>query len=288
MNEIAIITQGITQQANTDDQLLALWVHGRPKTTRRSYLANARRLLDFSAKDLQGLTLADLQKFVDSLAVLSLSTQKQIIASVKSLLTFGHKIGYLPFNVGAVLRTPKLKDKLAERILTEAEVITMLHTTKNPRDALLLRMLYATAARVSELCGLTWADVQPNGDSGQVTLFGKGGKTRAVKLSKATWQALQALRPMICDGSEPVFISQKGGRLDETQVHRIVKQAAQRAGIAGNVSAHWLRHSHASHALDRGANIALVRDTLGHSSLAVTSRYTHAKPNESSALHLAV
>lgn len=71
-------------------------------------------------------------------------------------------------------------------------------------------------------------------------------------------------------------------------IHRIVKAAAVRAGIQGNVSAHWLRHSHASHALDRGANIALVRDTLGHSSLAVTSRYTHAKPNESSALHLAV
>jgi site-specific recombinase XerD len=109
-----------------------------------------------------------------------------------------------------------------------------------------------------------------------------------VKLSKATWQALQSLRPLVGDGSDPVFVSQKGGRLDETMIHRIVKASAIRAGIQGNVSAHWLRHSHASHALDRGANIALVRDTLGHSSLAVTSRYTHAKPNESSALHLAV
>lgn len=287
MNEIAIITQGITQQANTDDQLLALWVHGRPKTTRRSYLANARRLLDFSAKDLQGLTLADLQKFVDSLAVLSLSTQKQIIASVKSLLTFGNKIGYLPFNVGAVLRLPKTKDTLAERILTEAEVITMLHTTKNPRDALLLRMLYATAARVSELCDLTWADVQPNGDSGQVTLFGKGSKTRAVKLSAPTWEALQAARQN-APVDRPVFVSRKGGKLDPSQVHRIVRAAARRAGIKGNVSAHWLRHSHASHALERGATVALVRDTLGHASLATTSRYTHAKPNDSSALHLII
>lgn len=287
MNEIAIITQGITQQANTDDQLLALWVHGRPETTRRSYLANARRLLDFSAKDLQGLTLADLQKFVDSLTVLSLSTQKQIIASVKSLLTFGNKIGYLPFNVGAVLRLPKTKDTLAERILTEAEVITMLHTTKNPRDALLLRMLYATAARVSELCDLTWADVQPNGDSGQVTLFGKGSKTRAVKLSAPTWEALQAARQN-APVDRPVFVSRKGGKLDPSQVHRIVRAAARRAGIKGNVSAHWLRHSHASHALERGATVALVRDTLGHASLATTSRYTHAKPNDSSALHLII
>ncbi len=103
----------------------------------------------------------------------------------------------------------------------------------------------------------------------------------------ATWKALQGLRGD-AGAAAPVFVSQKGGRLDETQVHRIVKAATVRAGIVDNVSAHWLRHSHASHALDRGANIALVRDTLGHSSLAVTSRYTHAKPNESSALHLAI
>ena len=67
-----------------------------------------------------------------------------------------------------------------------------------------------------------------------------------------------------------------------------MREAAHRAGIVGNVSPHWLRHSHASHALDRGASVALVRDTLGHSSLAVTSMYTHAKPNESSALHLGI
>jgi integrase/recombinase XerD len=68
----------------------------------------------------------------------------------------------------------------------------------------------------------------------------------------------------------------------------IIDYHAQRAGIAGNVSPHWRRHSHASHALERGASVALVRDTLGHASLAVTSMYTHAKPNESSTLHLAI
>ena len=166
----------------------------------------------------------------------------------------------------------------------------MIALTPRRRDQLLLRVLYASASRVSEVCALKWADVQPNGDSGQLTLFGKGGKTRAVKLSKATWQALQAYRaqaPSVAAG-DPVFLSQKGGPLDASQVHRIVRAAAQRASIAGNVSPHWLRHSHASHALDRGASVALVRDTLGHASLAVTSMYIHAKPNDSSALHLAI
>jgi site-specific recombinase XerD len=279
-------------QANTDAQMIALWLHGKPATTARTYMDAITRLSLKVAKPLNAITLRDLQDFADSLVGLSDNSRKRIIASVKSLFTFGNKLGYIRFNVAAALKSPKVKDELAARILTEEEVLTMIHKTGKQRDQVLLRLMYASAGRISEVCSLTWADVQPNGDSGQVTLFGKGGKTRAVKLSKATWNALQALRPMIGHGSGcplgAVFVSQKGGRLDETQVHRIVKAAAVRAGIAGNVSAHWLRHSHASHALDRGANIALVRDTLGHSSLAVTSRYTHAKPNESSALHLAV
>lgn len=287
----AIVNVGTTEvmprQADSDTQLIALWLHGRPATTQRTYQDAVTRLVAFTAKPLTSITLGDLQTFVDSLEGLAINSKKRIIASVKSLFTFGQKIGYLRFNVAAALKQPKSRNDLAQRILTEAEVITMIHLTKKQRDQVLLRVLYTTGARISEVCALTWADVQPNSDTGQVTLFGKGGKTRAVKLSKATWQALQDFRGD-AGANDPVFRSQKGGRLDETQVHRIVKAAAQRAGITGNVSAHWLRHSHASHALDRGANIALVRDTLGHSSLAVTSRYTHAKPNESSALHLAV
>jgi integrase/recombinase XerD len=134
---------------------------------------------------------------------------------------------------------------------------------------------------------LCWKDVHPNGDAGQVTLYGKGDKTRTVKVSKATWKELCKFREGAA-AEAPVFASQKGGHLDPSQVRRIVLAAAQRAGVEGNVSPHWLRHSHASHALDRRATVVLVRDTLGHSSLAVTSRYTHAKPNESSALHLAI
>jgi site-specific recombinase XerD len=289
MNEIITYPsadQLVPVQARDDEQLIALWLHGRPAGTQVVYRAEALRLLSFCAKPIRMMTLGDLQAFVDSIKGKP-NTRKRIIASIKSLFTFGHKLGYLVVNVGAVVKLPPAKDERAARILTEDEVLRMIHKTDKPRDNLLLRLLYASAGRISEICSLTWADVQPSGDSGQVTLFGKGGKTRAVKLSKATWVALQAYRKGATH-DQPIFISQKGGRLDETQVHRIVKAAAVRAGIVGNVSAHWLRHSHASHALDRGASVVLVRDTLGHSSLEVTSRYAHAKPNESSALHLAI
>jgi site-specific recombinase XerD len=289
MNEIInypSVSQLLPVQARDDEQLIALWLHGRPASTQAVYRAAALRLLSFCAKPIRMMTLGDLQAFVDSIEGKP-NTRKRIIASIKSLFTFGHKLGYLVVNVGAVVHLPKAKDELAARILSEDEVLRMIHKTEKPRDNVLLRLLYASAGRISEVCSLTWADMQPSGDSGQVTLFGKGGKTRAVKLSKATWATLQAYRAG-ASNDQHVFISQKGGRLDETQVHRIVKAAAVRAGIVGNVSAHWLRHSHASHALDRGASVVLVRDTLGHSSLETTSRYAHAKPNESSALHLAI
>lgn len=282
-------------EAHTDAQLLALWLHGKRPHTQRAYAADVERLLASVDKPLQAITLGDLQAFADSLDDLQPNSRKRMLSSVKSLFTFGHKLGYLRFNVAAALRIPSPKNTLAERILNESEIHAMLTLTENPRDRLLLRLLYAAGARVAEICALTWADVQPNGDSGQVTLYGKGGKTRAVRLSAGTWREVQHYRALVADenaaqtdANAPLFASRKGGHLDASQVYRIVRAAAKRAGIPGKVSPHWLRHSHASHALERGASVALVRDTLGHSSLAVTSMYTHAKPEESSALHLTV
>lgn len=278
----------LVDRSTDDAMLVAMWIAKKnSQATKKQYQRCYTAFAATVGVGLQEVSYNTLAAWTAGL-VGSENTRKVTVAVIKALFTFAHKIGYIRVNPAVMIEAPKAKDELAARILTEDEVLRMIHQTGKQRDNTLLRVLYASAGRISEVCGLTWADLQPNGDSGQVTLFGKGGKTRAVKLSKATWQALQAMRPLLCDGSAPVFVSQKGGRLDETQVHRIVKAAAKRAGIQGNVSAHWLRHSHASHALDRGANIALVRDTLGHSSLAITSRYTHAKPNESSALHLAV
>jgi len=274
-------------QAHSDLQLIALWLHGKSENSQQAYQADTKRFLGFVDKPLQQVTLQDLQNFADSLEGLSANTRKRTINSVKSLFTFGHKLGYLLFNIAAALKAPKVKNTLAERMLSEAEVLTIIALTKKARDKLLIRLLYASAGRISEVCDLKWRDVQPNGNTGQVTLFGKGDKTRAVKLSAETWKALQTMRSDV-GADDPVFRSQKGGHLDPSQAWRIVRAAARRADIEGDVSPHWFRHSHASHALDRGASVALVRDTLGHSSLAVTSMYVHAKPDDSSALHLIV
>jgi site-specific recombinase XerD len=295
-NEIMVVNQnvgeyGLVATDTSDDRLVDMWVTRKTSlATQKQYSATWEQFKASVGLPLQAITFDSLQTWVGGIAG-SDNTRKVRIACIKSLFAFALKVGYIKLNPAIMLDNVKVKDTLAERILTEEEVMSMIAKTDKARDKVLIRLIYASAGRISEIAALTWADVQPSGDSGQVTLFGKGGKTRAVKLSKATWKALQETKASVdapVFGNAPVFLSQKGGRLDETMIHRIVKAAAGRAGIAGNVSAHWLRHSHASHALDRGANVALVRDTLGHSSLAVTSRYTHAKPDQSSALHLAI
>ena len=180
-----------------------------------------------------------------------------------------------------------VKETLAERIIAESEVHHLIALEANPRNKVMLTLTYGAGLRISEVVGLTWRDCTARDDAGQITVFGKGGKTRVVLLSKTTWKALAELRGD-AGTDDPVFWSRKGGALDPSAVHRVVKAAAERAGLDPAVSAHWLRHAHASHALDRGAPIHLVQATLGHASVATTGRYLHARPNDSSSRYLAV
>ncbi len=275
------------RQASTDAQLVVLWLHGRSPHTQRAYRSDVKRFLAFVDTPLHEVTLADVQRFADSLLGLAPASRGRTLSAVKSLLAFGHRIGYLAFDVGRPLRLPRQKNRLAERILSESDVHRLLALEPPRRNRVLLRLLYAGGFRVSELCALTWRDARERGDAGQVAVSGKGGKTRVVLLSSATWQELTVLRDG-ADADAPIFRSRKGGHLDPSQILRIVRAAARRAGIRAQVSPHWLRHAHASHALDRGCPIHLVQATLGHESVATTGRYLHARPTDSSARYLAV
>ena len=106
-------------------------------------------------------------------------------------------------------------------------------------------------------------------------------------LPATVWREVQALAGESGFPPDvPVFRSRKGGHLNRRQAERIVEAAAARAGLAAGVSPHWLRHAHATHALERGAPIHLVQATLGHASVATTGRYLHARPTDSSAKYL--
>ena len=283
----------IPVQARSDDHLIELWLHGRSAGTKKAYSADISVFMNHARRALRDLTLGDLQGYQDALSHLAAASQARKLSAVKSLLSKGHKLGYLGINLGAAVTLPKIKNVLAERILSEDAVINMLALERNPRNKALLRLIYLGGLRISEACGLRMRDLQPNGDAGQITVYGKGGKTRVVLLKDTRWRDLAVLRGP--DPNAPVFRSREkrttGASIDESlmdpsQVHRIVKIAAKRAGLSPDVSAHWLRHAHVSHALDRGAPAHLVQATVGHASLATTSRYAHARPNDSSSRYL--
>jgi integrase/recombinase XerD len=284
----------MTGQAETDQQVIAMWLYGKAQTTQLAYQGELRRFQDVVDKPLMFITLHDVQGYISSLTHLAPSSQARAVNAIKSLFSFAHRIGYLPFNVLVPVQAPKFKNTLAERILSDINVQLILGLETKPRDRLILRLLYGAGLRVSELCSLRWRDLQSRGEGefpGQVTVFGKGSKTRTVVLPSNLWHDLNTLR----NGTnldDPVFSSRKqAGHLTPTQVRRIVKAAAQRAPMldpetAKQVSPHWLRHAHASHSLDRGAPIHLVQATLGHASVATTGRYLHARPSDSSARYL--
>lgn len=275
--------------ADTDDQLVKLWLHGRSPHTQRAYSKDIRQFVMFTKKDLRHTTLEDLQAYADDLVRKGLKTtsQQRILASVKSLIAYAHKIGYLPFDTGKPLKIPKSMDHLAERILSEDDIHRMISYENQPRNKLMLRVLYASGIRVSELCRIQVKDCQPREKGGQISVYSKGGKTNTILIPENLWNDLIAFRAYALDDS-PLFKSRNSRHLNPSQIWRIVRKAAKRVGIDKAVSPHWYRHAHASHALQRGASIALVQKTLAHSSVNTTGRYLHVRPEESSSQYLDV
>ena len=193
----------------SDDHLVGLWLHERSPHTQRAYRADVERFRSGAGKPLRSVTLADLQEFARSIEQGAPASRYRTLSAIKSLLAFGHRLGYLPFDVGRALRLPPVRNRLNERILTEADLHRIISLETDPRNRAVLTLLYASAIRVSELCALAWRDLQPNGDGGQITIFGKGSVTRAVQLPASVWQLLLALRPKDSAPDDPVFPSRK-------------------------------------------------------------------------------
>ena len=282
----------------SDPQLIALWLGTfQSPHTQTAYAHDLHSCLQacgsLDPRTLSSLTVADLQAWVTQLrdqAYHPASINRKL-AAVKSLLSFGYKTGYLPFNVGAALPTLKVENRLTERILTERDTLNLLHAPGlQPRDHLFVRYLYYLGVRVGEACGLRWRHLSElAGSTPVVAIPGKGGITRHVALPAGVCRQLQAWQQQTAwaGPDDPVFVTRTGKPLHPTHAHAIVRRAARRAGLQLPVSPHWLRHAHATHALNRGAPVHVVQGTLGHASLATTSRYVHMTPDHSSGQHLA-
>lgn len=284
MNQLATITAH-----PSDFALIELWISLKTsKHTRRAYASDLERFVRFVDKPLSSVTMRDFQAFADQLGqgTLKPSSQNRGITAVKSLLSFAQQTGYLTFNVATAVKLRLTREGLAQRILDEDTVAKVIAAAAGTRNQTLLKLLYVSGMRVSEACALKWGDAIPRREGGQITVLGKGGTTRTILLKPLMWRELISLRGT-SQASDPVFQSLRtGGALDVSQVRRIVYAASESAGLEHKISPHWMRHAHASHALDRHAPIHLVQATLGHASVATTGRYLHARPTESSSFYL--
>lgn len=313
-----------SQCAVENDRLLVQrWLAEKSKRTQEEYSTDLRQFIDYVDLPLRYVTLGHLQDYRKHLSDkgYARSSQARKLSALKSLFTFGTKLQYFAHNVGAALSIPNVRNDRAQRILSESELWAILRDEKNLRNHVLLRMFYASGGRLSDLEELQWRDLQDRPDlegsdgasGGQVTFHGKGGKTRTVALYRKVWHLIIALRKNerqqgFGEDDDPVFRSQRNNPLSRTQMWRVVKQAAVRAGVkvvpktddrglekkdengdpilTSEVSPHWFRHAHASHALQKGADIELVRETLGHESIETTKMYLHARPDKSSGYYV--
>jgi integrase/recombinase XerD len=277
--------------ASNDQELVDSWLASLgSQHTRANFAMTGARFLEALAKSLRQATVEEVRAALMAItAGAAASTSRQYVARVKSLLSYAHRLGYTMFNAGAVIKVHKEARALAKRIITEVEAADVIRSSTSQRDYLLVAVGYAGGLRVSELVGLNCGDVllQEKGRV-QLHIVGKGGKERQVLLPADLGPRLLALtagRPP----DAPVFVSQRangrraaGSRLTARAVNYLVKRLAERAGVSARLSPHWLRHAHASHAIDRGAPLPLVAATLGHGNVSTTSVYLHARPGAAS------
>ncbi|MFC5791428.1 site-specific tyrosine recombinase XerD [Agromyces tardus] len=207
----------------------------------------------------------------------------RVLSAVRGLHRFLADEGRTPTDASRELRPPKIPTRLPKAIPIE-DVVAIIEAAGVGddvialRDRALLELLYATGARVSEAIGLNVDDLV---DEEVVRLFGKGGKQRIVPVGSYARTALDAYlvrgRPELSrrgSATPALFLGARGRRLSRQAAWEVIRDAAERAGVAASVSPHTLRHSFATHLLAGGADVRVVQELLGHSSVATTQIYT--------------
>jgi integrase/recombinase XerD len=215
---------------------------------------------------------------------LSASSAARAVIAVRGLHRFAHREGLTATDPARLVRPPTPPRRLpkaiplsdVERLLAAAGVGG---TPLALRDRALLEVLYGTGARISEAVGLAVDDL--DSETGTVLLHGKGGKNRIAPVGsyalRAVDEYLVRARPGLVSrgrGTARLFLNARGGSLSRQSAWSILRAAAERAGVPGEVSPHTLRHSFATHLLDGGADVRVVQELLGHASVTTTQVYT--------------
>ena len=236
----------------------------------------------FGDKDISEVDHLALRRFLAEMRAKNYAkrTIARHLASLRSLFRFLYREGHIKSNPLTAISSPKLDKKLPKFLDVDKVTKLMLKpdikTEAGLRDRALLETLYSTGIRVSELVGLDSSDIDQF--AGVIKVFGKGSKERIVPIGE---EALGAIRKYNDKkgrkdkSKDEVFLNNRGGRLTDRSVRRVLDKYIRACAIEEKISPHSLRHSFATHLLDRGADLRSVQELLGHMNLSTTQIYTH-------------
>lgn len=211
------------------------------------------------------------------------------IASIRTFYKYLHREKKIDNNPAENLISPK-KPKSLPKFLTELEIEQILSsinidTPAGYRNRAILELLWASGMRVSELSGLNFENL--NLENNEITVFGKGAKERIILITDRAKKYLQGYidyaRPMIAKGykspdaldNSPVFINKTGYRLQTRMIRNVINDITEKIALPKKVTPHMFRHSFATHLIENGADLRVVQELLGHSSISNTQIYTH-------------
>ncbi|MBC7926069.1 MAG: site-specific tyrosine recombinase XerD [Bryobacteraceae bacterium] len=226
-----------------------------------------------------------MQAYLDGLLAAKLSSRSvaRRLTTIRNLYDFLHREGQISSDPVRLIPLPRHESTLP-KFLTMEQVDILLETPppdtlRGIRDRAMLQLLYATGLRVSELCNVPVSSV--NLEVGVVRVLGKGRKERIVPLGseavKAVTHYLGSGRPALLNGraSRSLFVTSRGAAMTRQGFWKLLREHGKRAGIWHNLTPHALRHSFATHLLERGADLRSLQAMLGHADISTTQIYTH-------------
>ena len=260
---------------------------GLSANTIQSYERDVRKLVDVLRAgkiSLSQVSEDTLVRFIhgESQGGLSARSLARLVSALRSFFRFLVLSGYLKKDATTPLTTPSTWLALPKFLtVAEAEALLQAPDEKKPqglRDRAMLEVLYGSGLRVTELATLKVAEI--NLHDGFLVCRGKGGKERIVPLGRSSCKAirryLDEVRPLVDPGgTEELFLSRRGRLFTRQGVWKLLRQHAAKAGLSAKISPHVLRHSFATHLLERGADLRSVQLMLGHSQITTTQIYTH-------------
>ncbi len=264
--------------------------------TKKTYVRIIRDFLTFNWHlGLKQITPALVTLYLRKKDKVSASTRNLHRNCLSSLFQYLENVGYIPRSPVKVVRQEKVTESFHYKVLSIEQIKRMTQKVQNPRDRLILQILYFTGLRVSELSTIKVKDFsvstqKRNTQGAYLTVIGKGSKIRTVLTGTFLWKEIKKYIKKAQLEPNAYIFNYEGAPLSRITIFKIVKKATLLGGIkvpgGKTPSPHWFRHTSAIHALENGADIHVVQTTLGHASLATTGQYLKSRPVKSNASYL--